>query len=138
QALITVCRGLGVRCGRVEGRSGVWLPAAVVDGEARPERKIAAIGIRVERGVAMHGFALNCDADLADFSSIIPCGIADAGVTSLSIELGRDVPVSEVLASTREAVLAALDGTLPVEVCDLPRTPAAPAQPSFMEPLRLA
>ncbi len=91
--LIDVCADLGVRTGRVEGRSGVWVAA-----DARgPERKVAAIGIRVGKQVTMHGFALNCDPDLAWFSRIVPCGIADAGVTSLSAELGRDVTVEEVL-----------------------------------------
>ena len=91
--LIEVCADLGVTAGRVDGRSGVWLPAH----EARPERKIAAIGIRVAQGVTLHGFAINCDPDLTWFDRIVPCGIADAGVTSLSVELGRDVPVAEVL-----------------------------------------
>lgn len=91
--LIGVCADLGVAAGRVEGRSGVWLPA-----DARgPERKIAAIGIRVAGGATMHGFALNCDCDLSWFARIVPCGIADAGVTSLSAELDRDVTVAEVL-----------------------------------------
>ncbi|WP_182346920.1 lipoyl(octanoyl) transferase LipB [Tomitella gaofuii] len=143
QALISVCTGLGVRCGRVPGRSGVWLPADTggAGGAVRPERKIAAIGIRVERGITMHGFALNCDADLTDFSSIVPCGIADAGVTSLTIELGRNVCSSEVLPAVRDAVPAALDGRLPVAECDIPRRTAeeltGAASPSFMEPLRL-
>ncbi|GAA4818097.1 lipoyl(octanoyl) transferase LipB [Tomitella cavernea] len=141
QALISVCTGLGVQCGRVPGRSGVWLPSCTAGAVVRPERKIAAIGVRVERGVTMHGFALNCDADLTDFSSIIPCGITDAGVTSLSIELGRDVPSSEVLPAVRDAVPAALDGHLPVEECDIlrrtPEGPAGAASPSFMEPIRL-
>ncbi|MDQ3405663.1 MAG: lipoyl(octanoyl) transferase LipB [Actinomycetota bacterium] len=110
EALIAVCTELGLRTGRVEGRSGVWLPAD----ETRPERKIAAIGIRVQRGVTMHGFEINCDADLSAFDTIIPCGIRDAGVTSLSRELGRQVTVSEVLPLAREAVLAALEGTLPI------------------------
>lgn len=114
QALISVCEGFGIECGRVEGRSGVWLPAAVVDCELRPERKVAAIGVRVQRGVTLHGFALNCDADLAGFGEIIPCGIADAGVSSLTAELGRRVTVDEVRDTVRDAVLAALDGTLPV------------------------
>jgi lipoyl(octanoyl) transferase len=91
--LIDVCAELGVTAGRVEGRSGVWLPA---DGP-RPERKIAAIGIRVVKGITMHGFALNCDPDLTWYDRIVPCGIADAGVTSLTSELGRDVTVDEVL-----------------------------------------
>jgi lipoyl(octanoyl) transferase len=91
--LIEVCRDLDVTAGQVEGRSGVWLPAD----DARPERKIAAIGIRVVRGVTLHGFAINCNPDLAWFDRIVPCGIADAGVTSLTRELGRDVSVDEVL-----------------------------------------
>jgi lipoyl(octanoyl) transferase len=110
QALIAVCDKLGVPTGRVEGRSGVWLAA---DG-TRPERKIAAIGIRVQRGVTMHGFEINCDADLSAFDRIVPCGIRDAGVTSLSAELGRTVPVAEVLPIARDCVLAALDGGLPL------------------------
>ncbi len=110
EALINVCDQLGVRTGRVEGRSGVWLAAD----DRGAERKIAAIGIRVQRGVTMHGFEINCNADLSAFDRIVPCGIADAGVTSLSKELGRDVPVEEVLPVARDAVLAALEGTLPV------------------------
>jgi lipoyl(octanoyl) transferase len=89
QVLIDVCGDLGLATGRVEGRSGVWTP----DGA----RKVAAIGIRVSRGVAMHGFALNCDNSLAAYDAIVACGIADAGVTTLSAELGRDVTVAEVL-----------------------------------------
>jgi len=89
QLLIDVCAALGVLTERVEGRTGVWLRG--------PDRKIAAIGVRVRRVVAMHGFALNCDPDLTWYDRIVPCGIADAGVTSLSRELGRDVTVAEVL-----------------------------------------
>ncbi len=92
EALIHACAELGVATARVPGRSGVWLAA---DGQ-RPERKVAAIGIRVARGVTMHGFALNCDVDLAWYDRFVPCGIADAGVTSLSAELGRDVTVPQV------------------------------------------
>ncbi len=110
EALIHVCDQLGVHTGRVEGRSGVWIPAD----ERGIERKIAAIGIRVQRGVTMHGFELNCDADLAAFDSIVPCGIRDAGVTSLSYELQKDVSVDAVLPLARDAVLAALEGELPV------------------------
>lgn len=110
EALIAVCAKLGLRTGRVEGRSGVWLPAD----ETRPERKIAAIGIRVQRGVTMHGFEINCDADLSAFDRIVPCGIRDAGVTSLSKELGRTVTVAEVLPLARALVLDALEGALPV------------------------
>ena len=92
EALIATCADLGVSAGRVRGRSGVWLPAD----DTRRERKIAALGIRVSRGVTMHGFAINCDIDLAWFDRIVPCGISDADVTSLSAELGRQVRVTEV------------------------------------------
>ena len=110
ESLISVCAGLGLETGRVAGRSGVWLPANA----NRPERKIAAIGIRVARGVALHGFALNCDCDLGAFSSIVPCGIPDAGVTSLTAELSRSVSVDEVRDRVAEAVCDAIDGRLPV------------------------
>jgi lipoyl(octanoyl) transferase len=91
--LIEVCAELGVTTTQVEGRSGVWIAA----GDRGPDRKVAAIGIRVTEGVTMHGFALNCDCDLAWFDRIVPCGIKDAEVTSLSQELGRDVTVDEAL-----------------------------------------
>jgi lipoyl(octanoyl) transferase len=89
QVLIDTCADLGLDTTRVEGRSGVW----TTDGA----RKVAAIGIRVARGVTMHGFALNCDPDLSAYDRIVPCGITDATVTSLSRELGRDVTVDTVL-----------------------------------------
>ncbi|WP_028645152.1 lipoyl(octanoyl) transferase LipB [Nocardioides sp. URHA0020] len=92
EALIHVCTDLGVTTARVPGRSGVWLRAD----DRGPERKIAALGIRVSRGVTMHGFSLNCDVDLTWFDRFVPCSIEDAGVTSLSKELGRDVAVAEV------------------------------------------
>jgi lipoyl(octanoyl) transferase len=111
EALIAVCDEFGLtEAGRVDGRSGVWLPAD----DTRLERKIGAIGIRVQREVTMHGFEINCDADLVQFDRIIPCGIRDAGVTSLTEELGRTVTVADVLPVARDKVLAALDGTLPV------------------------
>ena len=90
-ALIATCSEFGLVATRVEGRSGVW----VVDDKG--ERKIAAIGIRVARGVTMHGFALNVEPDLTPFKAIIPCGIEDATVTSLAIELGRSISLDEVL-----------------------------------------
>ncbi|MEP7193053.1 MAG: lipoyl(octanoyl) transferase LipB [Actinomycetota bacterium] len=93
EMMIRVCAELGVVAARVKGRSGVW----VLADDARPDRKIGAIGIRVSQNVTMHGFALNCSCDLSWAQVIVPCGIADAGVTSLSKELGRDVPVHEVL-----------------------------------------
>lgn len=92
QAVMDVCTTLGLVTHRVEGRSGVWLAAT----DERLERKVCAIGARVARGVTMHGLALNCDADLTAFSRIVPCGIDDADVTSLTLELGRPVTVAEV------------------------------------------
>lgn len=89
-ALILVCADLGVTAIRIEGRSGVWIQ------DARGDRKIAAIGIRVAKGTTMHGFALNVNPDLAAFGQIVPCGIADADVTSLEIELGRIITIDEV------------------------------------------
>lgn len=110
ESLITVCAGFGLETGRVQGRSGVWVLA---DG-VRPARKVAAVGIRVSRATTLHGFALNCDCDLKAFSAIVPCGISDAGVTSLTAELGRRVRVQDVLGPLAEAVGDALDGRLVV------------------------
>jgi lipoyl(octanoyl) transferase len=105
-SLIAVCASFGLATGRVDGRSGVWVPA----GDGRAARKVAAIGIRVARATTMHGFALNCDCDLSAYSSIVPCGISDAGVTSLTAELGRRITVSDVTDAVAEAVRDALDG----------------------------
>ena len=110
ESLIDVCADYGLTAGRVEGRSGVWLPADAT----RSARKIAAIGIRVARGTTLHGFALNCDCDLTAYSAIVPCGITDAGVTSLTAELGKRVGVADVRARVAEAVCDALDGRLVV------------------------
>lgn len=104
QALMAVCSDLGVATGQVEGRSGVWIRADT----RGPDRKVAAIGVRVARGATMHGFALNCNPDMSPFANMIPCGIVDAGATSLSAELGRDVPVAEVLDAVENAVRAVL------------------------------
>jgi lipoyl(octanoyl) transferase len=93
QMLIAVCAELGVATAQVPGRTGVWVPA---DDRAR-DRKIASIGLRIAKGVSLHGFALNCDPDLSWFERIIPCGIPDADMTSLSTELRRDVTVAEVV-----------------------------------------
>jgi len=109
QSLISVCAEFGLDAGRVEGRSGVWLPA-----DTRPARKIAAIGIRVARGTTLHGFSLNGDCDLRAYSAIVPCGIADAGVTSLSAEVGRRVGVDDLRDRVATAVCDALDGRLAV------------------------
>ena len=110
ESMIKVCAALGLEAGRVDGRSGVWVPP---DGR-RPARKIGAIGIRVARATTLHGFALNCDCDLAAFEAIVPCGISDAGVTSLTAELGRRVTVEDVLTPMADAVCDALDGRLVV------------------------
>jgi lipoyl(octanoyl) transferase len=93
EALIRACADVGVPTGRVSGRTGVW----VAGDDARVDRKVAAIGVRVSSGVTMHGFALNCDNDSAGFDAIIPCGISDAEVTTLSAELGRTLSVRDAL-----------------------------------------
>ena len=89
--IIAVCQEFGIKGTRVEGRSGVWVC------DERGERKIAAIGIRVASGVSMHGFAINVNPDLSEFSRIVPCGINDAAVTSMAAELNREVTLDEVL-----------------------------------------
>lgn len=100
-AIIELCAHHGIEAQRVEGRAGVWLAAT----DTLPERKIGAIGIRIHEGVTMHGLALNCSNASSGFDNIIPCGITDAGVTSLSEELGREVSPSEVA----EDLVALLD-----------------------------
>ncbi len=98
-----VCADLGLATTTVEGRSGVWVPAD----DRGPDRKVAAIGVRVARGVTMPGFARHCDCDLAAVGAIVPGGITDAGVTSLTRELGRPVTVQDALPVV-EARLAEL------------------------------
>lgn len=93
EALINVATGYGLPATRIPGRSGVWILGT---GGAQ-DRKLAAIGIRVDHGVTMHGFALNCSNDLAPYAQIIPCGITDAGVTSLSVETGTTITPADVL-----------------------------------------
>jgi lipoyl(octanoyl) transferase len=89
--IMNVCSKLGLETTQIEGRSGVW-----VKGNGLPDKKIAAIGIRVAKKATMHGFALNCNNSLEAFRNIVPCGIGDADVTTISLELGRDVSVAEV------------------------------------------
>jgi len=108
--LIGVCAEFGLAATRVDGRSGVWLPAT----EQRPERKIAAIGIRVAERVTLHGFALNCNPDLTWFDRIVPCGLTDVGVTSLSVELDRDVTVAETLPIVEAHLDALVESTAAV------------------------
>lgn len=104
--LIAACAEVGLSTVPIEGRSGVWVPAD----ERGPDRKVAAIGVRVAQGVTMHGFAINAHPDLTHFDRIVPCGIRDAAVTSLTAELGRPVEVPEI----REIILAALPDLLPI------------------------
>jgi lipoyl(octanoyl) transferase len=89
--IMNVCSKLGLETTQIDGRSGVW-----VKGNGLPDKKIAAIGIRVAKKATMHGFALNCNNSLEAFRNIVPCGIGDADVTTISLELGRDVSVAEV------------------------------------------
>lgn len=100
--LIAVCRDLGVHAVAVEGRSGVWIQ------DEKGDRKIAAIGVRVAQGVTMHGFALNVNPDLASFKTIIPCGIVGADVTSLEIELQRQVTIDEVTPLVEQHIFESL------------------------------
>jgi lipoyl(octanoyl) transferase len=104
EALIRVCAELGLETTRVDGRPGVWVPGV-------PDRKVGAIGLRVSRGVTMHGLELNCDCDLTWFDKIVPCGISDAGVTSLTKELGRPVTVAEVTPLLERHLADVLEAT---------------------------
>ncbi|MCS4535458.1 lipoyl(octanoyl) transferase LipB [Corynebacterium sp. HS2168-gen11] len=108
EALIQTVRQLGVTdAGRVDGRSGVWVPGA-----DRRHRKVAALGIRITRGVTMHGLALNCNNTLEYYHHIVPCGITDADVTTLSAELGRDITVDSMIHPTLQALDDAFSGRL--------------------------
>jgi lipoyl(octanoyl) transferase len=112
QVIIAALSPFGIDGVRITGRSGVWLQAS----DSAPARKIAAIGIRVKDRVTMHGFAVNCSNDLAPFQQIVPCGISDAGVTSISAECGRTVEPADVVSlieaelRKNEAVLVRADG----------------------------
>ncbi len=101
-ALIDICLEFGIAAERYCERSGVWIR------DAKGDRKIAAIGMRVAKGVTMHGFALNVDPDMSAYSKIVPCGISDAGVTSMTIELGRKISVEELLPLVESRILTAL------------------------------
>lgn len=121
EAVLATCHDLGLSdVGRVTGRSGVWLPAGVRDGVLLPARKVAAVGIRVARGVTMHGVALNCDNTLDFYDHIVPCGLTDVGVTTLSAELRREVTVAETAPLLSAHLLDAFDGTLPISATDVP------------------
>ena len=101
QAIIATCADFGLATGRVEGRTGVWVSG---------QRKVAAIGVRVSRGTSMHGLAVNCSNALTAYERIVPCGIRDAGVTSLSAELGRPVAIAEVVEPLSQHLRAELAG----------------------------
>jgi lipoyl(octanoyl) transferase len=101
-ALIHICSDLGISALRIEGRSGVW----VVDSQG--DRKIAAIGVRVAKGVTMHGFSLNVNPDLTAYDQIVACGIKDAQVTSLQKELGREITIEEISEVVEAHVLKSL------------------------------
>lgn len=105
--LMAVCAEFGVATERIKGRSGVWVRGG------GPDRKVAALGLRVAQGVAMHGFALNCNPDLAAFARIAPCGYTDVGATSLSVELGRDVTVAEALPVVRDHLPTLMELPIP-------------------------
>jgi len=102
-SLISLCDEFGIKAQRYCERSGVWLR------DEKGDRKIAAIGLRVAKGVTMHGFALNVNPDLSAYSKIIPCGIADAKVTSLSAELGRNISIDEVMPVLKKHTLPMLE-----------------------------
>ena len=102
-ALISVCAEFGIKADRYCERSGVWVR------DDKSDRKIAAIGLRVAKGVTMHGFALNVNPDLSAFEKIIPCGISGAKVTSLSAELGSEITINEVLPVIKKHIQPMLD-----------------------------
>ena len=108
EALILTCADVGVDATRVEGRSGVWVLGDAAVGVQ--DRKVAAIGIRVSHGVTMHGFALNCDCDLTAYDRIVPCGITDATVTSLSRETGRTITVEDITPYVEKRLAEVLQG----------------------------
>ena len=128
EALIRTFAAYGLATGRVPGRSGVWLAPSpsTGSGPGRPERKIAAIGVRVAAGTTMHGFAANIDPDLGWFGRIIPCGITDAGVTSLAAEIS-DAPTLAGFAETLAPHLDEMLAFRPYEKSpDLPERPVEP------------
>lgn len=99
EVLINVLTGLGITCQQVEGRSGVWV---IGDGALIPDKKIAAIGIRVSKNTTMHGFSINCNNPTDPFGAFIPCGITDAGVTTISEQLGRNISPADIVERVEE------------------------------------
>ncbi len=124
--LMAVCADLGVTGGRVDGRSGVWIGEGAVGADGGPAgtgaaRKVAAIGIRVARATTMHGFALNVSCDLAAYETFTPCGISDAGVTTLALEAGRPVEVADLEPGVEEHLRALLPAAAPVAAAAVAR-----------------
>ncbi len=109
--IMNVCKQLGLETTQIEGRSGVWV-------KGQPDKKIAAIGIRVAKKATMHGFALNCNNSLDAFRKIVPCGIGDADVTTLSMELGRDISVEEVIPLIENEIR---NGALNIKITKRPK-----------------
>jgi lipoyl(octanoyl) transferase len=134
EALIRACAEFGVATTRVDGRTGVWVRGGAGGPEGTADRKVAAIGIRIARGVTMHGFALNCDCDLSWFDRIVPCGIRDATVTTLTAEAGRPVTVAAALEMVQPHLADALGARQWRSVADvaelMPLTAAGPAAPA--------
>lgn len=125
EIIIAVVKDFGVEATTVEGRSGAWVPAD----DRGPDRKISAIGLQVSKRVTMHGFALNCSNDLLPFGKFIPCGITDAGVTSISKETGNQINPADVV-ERMEQELAARE----LDLC-APFEPDSPATPLTLESL---
>jgi lipoyl(octanoyl) transferase len=100
EVLIRACADFGVRTQRIAGRTGVW----TIAGGSVPEKKVAAIGVHISRGITSHGFALNVTTDLRDFELIVPCGISDRAVTSLDLEVDSDLAPPVTLESAVNAV----------------------------------
>ena len=116
EATIHTVRQLGVTtAGRIDGRSGVWVPSTTPAADPQAptrDRKIAALGIRITRGVTMHGLALNCDNTLEYYDYIVACGIDDADVTTLSLETGRHIDMAEAEPLLLDALADALEGRM--------------------------
>ncbi len=139
--MIRACDGFGLALARVDGRSGAWVTGqpAQRDQPGQPgpasqpsqDRKVAAIGIRVARGVTMHGFALNCSNDLSWYDRIVPCGISDASVSSMTVELGRPVTVAAVIEPVKRHLADVLGATSYTEAStgEFLATAVSPAAP---------
>ncbi len=124
EVIIAVLKDYGIAGTRIDGRSGVWVAAD----DRGTDRKIAAIGIRINRRVTMHGFAVNCSNELAPFEQIVPCGISDAGVTTISAEVGRTVTPADIVSRIEEE-LRKNESSLVAEAADVVR-PSSTVNPA--------